>query len=195
MPSILLESSNRLWRKTHLSAAISKKKLFYLQGELIMSSEVKPRHTSKKVLESLSRQLANSAVLSFKYKKFHWYVSGPYFRELHLLFDSHYDQVIATIDEYAERSRSLGGYPVATLAEFISHAEIKDATKSSYTPQEMVEALLTDTNAVIDSLHADIDDASKAGDAGTADVYTRLVQTYQKQAWFLAETAEGQKLV
>ncbi len=153
-----------------------------------MSTEVKVKHTSQEVIQSLSRQLANAYLLSIKYKKFHWYVSGAFFKPLHDLFDMHYGQLGEIIDDLAERSRMLGGYPIATAKEFLEIAEIDESHNVQYAPQEMVEILHADTDIIIDALHEDIELATKHSDPGTADILTSIVQIYQKQAWFLAET-------
>jgi starvation-inducible DNA-binding protein len=160
-----------------------------------MSAEVKVKHTSQEVIASLNRQLANAYLLSIKYKKFHWYVSGPFFKPLHELFDMHYGQFGEVIDDLAERSRIIGGYPIATAKEFIEMAEIDEADRVAYTPQEMVEMLHADTDLIVDALHEDIELATKHGDPGTADIYTSVVQIYQKQAWFLAETKARKGLI
>ncbi len=160
-----------------------------------MSTEVKVKHTSQEVIQSLSRQLANAYLLSIKYKKFHWYVSGPFFKQLHELFDMHYEQLGEIVDDLAERSRMLGGYPIATAKEFLEIAEIDESPNVQYAPQEMVEILHEDTDVIIDALHGDIELATKHNDPGTADVLTSIVQVYQKQAWFLAETKARKGLV
>jgi starvation-inducible DNA-binding protein len=160
-----------------------------------MSTEVKVKHTSQAVINSISRQLSNAYLLSIKYKKFHWYVSGPFFKQLHELFDMHHGQLDEVIDDLAERSRVIGGYPVATAKEFIEAADIDESYNQTYMPQEMVEILHQDCDIIIDALHADIDEASKSGDVGTADIFTTIVEVYQKQAWFLAETKARKGLV
>jgi starvation-inducible DNA-binding protein len=160
-----------------------------------MSVEVKIKHTSTEVLSALNLQLANAYVLSVKYKKFHWYVSGPFFKQLHELFDMHHEQIVEIIDTLAERSRAIGGYPIATMKEFIETAEIDESPNLNYTPQEMVDILYEDTDAIIDSLHQHIQMATSHNDPGTADIFTRIVQTYQKQAWYLAETRARKALV
>ncbi|MBC8044641.1 MAG: DNA starvation/stationary phase protection protein [Rhizobacter sp.] len=160
-----------------------------------MSTEVKVKNTSAEVISSLSRELSSTYLLSIKYKKFHWYVSGPFFRELHLMFDEHHTQLLAVIDDLAERSRVIGGYPAATAEEFIAHAEIKESKNQTYTPQEMVEILYADTDTIINALHRDVELATKDNDPGTADLLTGIVQVYQKQAWFLAETKARKALV
>ena len=71
------------------------------------------------VIGALQRQIANAFALYINYKRYHWRVYGPLFRDLHLMFDDHAEAVLATIDELGERVRILGGEPVATLEEII----------------------------------------------------------------------------
>ncbi|MDW8466459.1 MAG: DNA starvation/stationary phase protection protein [Chloroherpetonaceae bacterium] len=110
-------------------------------------------------------------------------------------FDEHYRQLSKIIDDLAERSRSIGGYPIATMKEFLETAEIDESPNLNYTPQEMVEILYEDTDTIIDSLHQHIELATNHHDPGTADIFTEIVQIYQKQAWYLAETKARKNLV
>ncbi len=153
-----------------------------------MSTEVRVKHTTPAVMAALDQQIASAAVLSVKYKKFHWYISGPFFKSLHDLFDVHYEQLVEIIDDLAERSRAIGGYPVGTLREFLELSLVTDADGTMFSPLEMVEMLHADTDKIIDTLHDHIELATKDNDPGTADILTSTVQVYQKQAWFLAET-------
>ncbi len=153
-----------------------------------MSTEVRVKHTTPAVMAALDQQIASAAVLSVKYKKFHWYISGPFFKPLHDLFDAHYEQLVEIIDDLAERSRAIGGYPVGTLREFLELSLVTDADGTLFSPLEMVEMLHADTDKIIDTLHEHIELATKDNDPGTADILTSTVQVYQKQAWFLAET-------
>ncbi|MCS6990059.1 MAG: DNA starvation/stationary phase protection protein [Chloroherpetonaceae bacterium] len=153
-----------------------------------MSTEVRVKHTTPAVMAALDQHIASAAMLSTKYKKFHWYVSGPFFKSLHELFDEHYKQLIDIIDDLAERSRAIGGYPVGTMREFIELSLVSDADGTMFSPLEMVETLHADTDKIIDALHEHIQLATKDNDPGTADILTQVTQVYQKQAWYLAET-------
>jgi len=153
-----------------------------------MSIEVKVKHSTEVVIQAINRQIANTYLLSIKYKKFHWHVSGPFFKQLHDLFDVHHGQLLTIIDDLAERSRAVGGHPIATAQEFINNSEIEEAIGYTFTPLQMVEMLFSDSDVIIDSLHEDIEQASNDSDPGTADLFTGIVKIMQKQAWFLAET-------
>ncbi len=88
------------------------------------------------------------------------------FRDWHLLFEEHGAEVLASIDELAERSLMLDGQPIADPAEYLTKA-------------------IAAHEVVIQELHADA--AAVGEDIGTADLFTRLVQVHQKQRWFLRE--------
>ncbi|HMW01042.1 MAG TPA: DNA starvation/stationary phase protection protein [Acidobacteriota bacterium] len=139
------------------------------------------------LVEVLNRNIANAALLATKYKKYHWTVSGALFRELHLLFDDHATNVNETIDEQAERVMTLGGVPIGSPEEHLKFGTLKSAEPGILTPATMLEDLLQDHHKVILELRADIETATGCGDPGTADLFTRIVQVHEKDAWFIAE--------
>ena len=141
------------------------------------------------VIGMLQRQVANAFALYVDYKRYHWYAYGPLFRELHLLFDDHADAVLASVDELAERVRILGGRPPATLAEIVRHATVIGSAQHSATVRAMIDQALASHDRVIAELFDGIGLAAEAGDPGTADLLTRLVQVHEKQEWFLRATA------
>jgi len=149
----------------------------------------KPATTSKHVVATLNREQANALVLYLNYKKYHWLSYGPLFRDLHLLFDDLASHAYETIDELAERALMLGGKPIADAAAYLPNASIK-ASAGDLTMRRMVEEAVRSLDHVIGELHADADTATAAGDIGTADLYTRLVQVHQKDRWFLRQVLE-----
>src|ERR1700754_5298239 len=76
--------------------------------------------------ESLNGLVADSYVLYLKTKNFHWHVSGPHFRDYHLLFDEHADQIFATTDVLAERVRKLGGTTLRSIGDITRHQRLSD---------------------------------------------------------------------
>lgn len=139
-----------------------------------------------KVAATLNRQQANALVLYLNYKKYHWLTYGPLFRDIHLLFDEHATQVLEMIDEFAERAIMIDSTPVADPASYIPGASVKAST-GSLPLREMIAEAVNNLDVVIRELHADAATATAEDDIGTADLYTRLVQDYQKQRWFLKE--------
>jgi starvation-inducible DNA-binding protein len=138
------------------------------------------------IVKALNRQQANALVAYLNYKKYHWLTYGPLFRDLHLLFEEQGGEVFETIDELAERSLMIDGTPVADPADYIPTATVKAST-GQRSVQEMVKEAIATHELIIDEMHQDADLASNAGDIGTADLLTRLVQVHQKHRWFLKE--------
>ena len=138
------------------------------------------------VVATLNRQQANALVAYLNYKKYHWLTYGPLFRDIHLLLDEQAAATYAMIDELAERALMIGGRPVADPADYLPSATVKPS-KGSQTPRVMLEEAATTLDTIAGEMHADAEVATAAGDIGTADLYTRLVQVHQKNRWFLAE--------
>ena len=146
----------------------------------------KPMSQNKDVIESLQRQQAGALVLYLNYKKYHWLTFGPTFRDLHLLFEEHGNLLLASVDELAERALMVDGRPLADPAKYLAASPVK-ASEGEMTVRAMAEEAAAGHDKLISELHKDAELANKAGDIGTVDVYTRLVQTHQKQRWFLKE--------
>jgi starvation-inducible DNA-binding protein len=138
------------------------------------------------VIETLNREQANALVAYLNYKKYHWLTYGPLFRDLHLLFEEQGSEVFAMIDELAERSLMLDGRPVADPADYLPTASLRPSTGQLSVRAAVEEAVATH-DLIIREMHQDAELATSAGDIGTADLYTRLVQTHQKHRWFLKE--------
>jgi starvation-inducible DNA-binding protein len=145
--------------------------------------------TNEAVIRDLNREVANAVALYLNYKKYHWQVSGPLFRDLHLLFDEHATQVLATVDEIGERVRILGGLAAHHPNQLAELASVQSSAPGQQSPREMVEEALGNHQTVIGGMLAAIETATEARDPGTADLFTRLIQVHEKQAWFLREVA------
>ena len=138
------------------------------------------------VVTTLQRQQANALVAYLNYKKYHWLSYGPLFRDIHLLLDEQATQTYATIDEFAERAIMIGGAPVADPADYLPKASVKPS-KGALSMERMLAEARSTLDVIVEEMHADAETATDAGDIGTADLYTRLVQVHQKNRWFLDE--------
>ncbi len=141
----------------------------------------------KEVANQLSKLLANEYVLYTKTRRAHWNVTGIDFYDKHKLFEDQYNQINEYIDDVAERIRTLGEFPPASLTAFISLAEIKEITNSTgEKSQILIEQLLIDHEIIINYIRniiAPINDEFK--DVGTADFLTSLLEEHEKMAWIL----------
>ena len=140
------------------------------------------------VVSALQREQASALVLYLNYKKYHWLTFGPHFRDLHLLFEEHGDQVLASIDELAERALMIDGRPLADPSQYLP-ASIVPPSSGERSVKQMVDEAISAHDQVIKAMHGDAEVANEAGDIGTVDLFTRLVQVHQKARWFLNEIA------
>jgi len=138
------------------------------------------------VVATLQRQQANALVAYLNYKKYHWLSYGPLFRDIHLLLDEQATQTYATIDEFAERAIMIGGSPIGDPADYLPAATVRPS-KGGLSMEKMLAEARATLDVVIREMHEDAETATDAGDIGTADLYTRLVQQHQKNRWFLDE--------
>lgn len=137
------------------------------------------------VIALLARLLADEHVLYVKTRNFHWNVTGLDFGSLHALFEAQYTALAGTIDEIAERLRSLGGVAPGSMKEFLKLTRLDEQPGGKLEAEKMLAALLVDHEAVIRLLRADIETADKAGDAGTNDFLVGILEAHEKTAWML----------
>src|ERR1700752_921737 len=104
---------------------------------------------TKDISGALNTLLADMFALYVKTKNFHWHVSGPNFRDYHLLFDEHAEQIFATTDEIAERVRKIGGRTLHSIGDISKHQHIKDNNETFVAPGDMVRELMEDNKTMM----------------------------------------------
>ena len=122
----------------------------------------------------LNHVLADSFALYLKTKNFHWHMSGPHFRDYHLMLDEHSDQIFAATDPLAERVRKLGGRTVRSIGHISRLARIKDNDAEFVSPLDMLSELMADNKAVAASMrkaHALCDEHDDVATASLLEVY------------------------
>ena len=138
------------------------------------------------VVVDLRRQVANGFMLYANYKHYHWQTYGPLFRDLHKLFDGLAKDVLATIDELAERVRMIGQDPPAHLLPAADLASVGPAAPHS-AMREMVEEADRHLLVVIKEMRQAAKVADEHGDPGTVDVFSRFVQIHEKHEWWMRD--------
>lgn len=136
------------------------------------------------VKKILNKEVANFAVLYTKLHNYHWFVKGNLFYTLHAKFEEFYDAVTGYYDEVAERLLMVGGYPSATMKDYLSLSTIQEADGKE-TSEEMVRNVLKDFEIVVTELVQGIKVANDVGDDVTADLFVGISKDLQKQAWML----------
>jgi len=142
----------------------------------------------KEVSAGLTRLLADVFALFVKTKNFHWHVSGPHFRDYHLLLDDQATLVFAMVDPVAERARKLGGPTLHSIAEIASLKRLKDNDEAFVEPEAMLEELRRDNESLVKymrELHQLCDDKE---DVATASLIENWIDQTEERVWFLFET-------
>jgi starvation-inducible DNA-binding protein len=142
------------------------------------------------IAEALNGLVADSYALYTKTKNFHWHVSGPHFRDYHLLFDEQATEVFATIDDLAERVRKLGAKTVHSIGEIARLQTIKDNNKDYVAPGDMLVELMNDNKLIIKRMRAAHEVADKHDDVATASILENFIDAAEKRNWFLFETSQ-----
>src|SRR5438552_18621516 len=114
---------------------------------------------------ALNLLLADAFALYLKTKNFHWHVSGPHFRDYHLLLDEQADQIFATTDELAERVRKVGGTTLRSIGDIAKHQSIRDNDASFVAPNDMLRELTADNKAMAAAMRKAHEVADKHEDA------------------------------
>ena len=147
------------------------------------------------VIDLLNHDVADAYLLLVKTKKYHWDVVGPQFMTLHKLWEEQYAALSDSIDLVAERIRSLGGYPVGTMAGCLQLASLKEHPGDVPMATEMVAQLMMDHEQIVRNLREHIDACSDTyQDQGTADFLTGLMEEHEKMAWMLRSFIEGESV-
>tara|TARA_R110002110_G_scaffold301156_1_gene515269 strand:- start:234508 stop:234993 length:486 start_codon:yes stop_codon:yes gene_type:complete len=138
----------------------------------------------EKVAEGLKRLLADSYTLYLQTHNFHWNVTGPQFRELHLMFEEQYTELATAVDEIAERIRALGVHAPGTYKEFARLSQIQEVDGVP----EAAEMLLTLTRAheqVVKTCREVLPLAQEAEDESTISLVSDRMVLHEKTAWML----------
>jgi len=149
--------------------------------------------TRREVCRILNTVLADEFVLSTRTKNYHWNVTGPHFRELHVLFGDQYRRLDDLVDRIAERVRTLGGNPPGTLVGFLRFTRLVEHPAVELAGSEMVVGLLDDHELVIRDLREDLEQHPQLrSDLGTTDFLTGILQEHEAMAWTL-RSLHGEK--
>lgn len=143
------------------------------------------------VAEALNAILADSFALYLKTKNFHWHMSGPHFRDYHLLLDDQAAQIFATTDAIAERIRKTGGTTLRSIGHVGRLQRICDNDRDFVDPHDMLVELYRDNFALVGALRAAKADADDARDNASSGLLDQWTDSAEQRAWFLRE-ATGQ---
>jgi starvation-inducible DNA-binding protein len=141
--------------------------------------------TNQTPIDALNGVLADSFALYLKTKNFHWHVSGPHFRDYHLLLDEQATQILATTDIIAERVRKLGGTTLRSIGDISRRQRIKDNDAENLSAKAMLGELRADNLALVASLKELKDSVDAAKDNATSGIVDTWTDEAEQRAWFL----------
>ena len=143
------------------------------------------------VSKALNTILADSYALYLKTKNFHWHVSGPNFRDYHLLFDEQAAAILANTDDVAERVRKIGGITLKSIGQISKQQTIDDNEDEFVAPSEMLRELMNDHKTIVKFMrqaHGICDDHE---DIATASLIENWIDEAEKRLWFLFEAGRS----
>jgi starvation-inducible DNA-binding protein len=149
------------------------------------------RDAVTEIAGALTALLADVFAVYVKTKNFHWHMSGPHFRDYHLLLDEHGEQLFAMIDDIAERVRKIGGTTLRSVGHIARVKRIADNDADYVTPKDMLSELWEDNKALVLSMRSVHDLCDEVGDVATASLLENWIDEGQRRAWFLFETTRG----
>ena len=143
----------------------------------------------EEIAKGLSRVLADTYTLYLKTHNFHWNVTGPMFQTLHLMFETHYNELALAVDLIAERIRALGLAAPGTYKQFAQLSAIEE-DEGVPKAQDMIRLLVQGHETVARTARGVFRTAEGAGDQPTCDLLTQRMQVHEKTAWMLRSMLE-----
>ncbi len=140
---------------------------------------------------ALNALLADMFALYLKTKNFHWHVSGPHFRDFHLLLDEQADQIFATTDPIAERVRKIGGMTLRSIGQIAARKRLLDNDAEFVTPLDMLAELREDNKQLTNEMRRTHALCDERNDVATASLLEVWIDEAERRTWFLFEATRS----
>ena len=147
------------------------------------------RNDTKTAADALNIALADCYALYLKTKNFHWHVSGPHFRDYHLMLDDQATQILGVTDAIAERVRKTGNTTLRSIGDIARRQQISDNDKDFVSPHEMLAELRADNQKLVEALRDARERAEAANDTATSSLADDWIDQAEERAWFLFEAS------
>jgi starvation-inducible DNA-binding protein len=151
------------------------------------------RSAVKDVAGAMNAILADVFALYLKTKNFHWHMSGPHFRDYHLLLDEHADQLYAMTDPIAERVRKLGGLTIKSIGQISRIQRVLDNDADYVDPEDMIAELAEDNQTLAARLREAHNVCDEHRDVATASLIEVWIDETERRTWFLTEIKRGRQ--
>ena len=155
------------------------------KGDLIVLTDLN-REGIAQISESLTLLLADVFALYLKTKTFHWHISGPHFRDYHLLLDEQAAQIFAMSDDIAERTRKIGGIALRSISDISRHQRLRDNNDTSLSATDMLAQLCSDNRQLTGFLRLTHEVCDQNDDVATASLIENWIDESERRTWFLS---------
>ncbi len=159
-------------------------------GQLSTPSDLSPQ-AAEQIAAAINPLIADAFALYLKTKNFHWHLATSHFREYHLLFDDHADQIFATIDPLAERVRKVGGTTLRSIGHVASLQTVADSDAEFVAPIEMLRLLMEDNKSMAAHMRAAHEVCDDHKDVATASLLENFIDETERRTWFLFEASRS----
>jgi starvation-inducible DNA-binding protein len=146
------------------------------------------REGVSEIAESLRHLLADVFSLYLKTKNFHWHMTGPHFRDYHLMLDEQAGQIFDMTDDIAERARKIGGTTLRSIRDVARHQRLQDNDEEKVTPRKMLLELRDDNLQLTRFLRATHETCGRYNDVASTSLIETWIDQTERRTWFLAET-------
>lgn len=147
------------------------------------------KNDTRTVGDALNVALADAYALYIKTKNYHWHVSGPHFRDYHLMLDDQATQILGVTDVIAERVRKTGHTTLRSIGDIARRQQIRDDDRDFVPPDEMLGVLRDDNLKLVRSIREARELAEEAGDTATSSLADEWIDQAEERAWFLFEAS------
>lgn len=168
---------------------IAESKALSVPRQLATSTDLKPEDV-RTIAEAVNPLIADAFALYVKTKNFHWHLSGPRFRDYHLLFDEQAAAILESIDVLAERVRKLGGATIRGIGHIGRLQTIEDDDDEFVPTSEMIRRLLADNQHIAEQQRAVIKVCDNHGDTPTGNILQETLDQTERRIWFLYQLSQ-----
>ncbi len=142
---------------------------------------------TRDISAGLAGLLADVFALYLKTKNFHWHMSGPNFRDYHLMLDDQGDQIFAMTDVIAERARKIGGNTIRSISDIAARQRLLDNNADYVDPQDMLAELQRDNKQLVAEMRRVHELCDSYSDVATASLLENWIDETERRSWFLFE--------
>jgi len=160
--------------------------------QLATSTDLKPDDV-RTIAQTVNPLVADAIALYVKTKNFHWHLTGPYFRDYHLLFDEQAAAILESVDALAERVRKIGGTTIHSIGEVGRLQTISDDDDELVPSPEMIRRLLADNRHMAEQQRKAIEVSDSRGDTTTGNLLQEILDETERRIWFLFELSQSEK--